>query len=337
MASIRKREGSWVADIRRSGHKSISKSFPTKTLAAEWARSIEHDMDANDYQDGRKLSGVTLGKVIDDYSEQVGRNKPFGKNKESVLAILKTELGMVPLSSLTAERLNTYIDDRMRRGAGGVTIAIDLTYLQGVLKTAAAIWKLPVDLMVVGESRARLKHLGVSTKSNHRERRPTDKEIADIKQFFAGKIRQKIPMGDIVDFAIATAMRQGEIIRLKWADLNEADRTIIIRNRKHPTKKEGNDQEVPLLGEAFAIVMRQPKISDRIFPTGEGTVSTLFPRACQANAIQDLHFHDLRHEGVTRLFEQGYTIEQVALVSGHLDWKMLKRYVQLRAKDLHRD
>lgn len=84
--------------------------------------------------------------------------------------------------------------------------------------------------------------------------------------------------------------------------------------------------------------MRQPRRDEagRIFPVTEGTISTIFPRACKKLGIEDLRLHDLRHEGVSRLFEQGYTIEQVALVSGHRDWKMLARYLHLKAKDLHR-
>jgi site-specific recombinase XerD len=66
------------------------------------------------------------------------------------------------------------------------------------------------------------------------------------------------------------------------------------------------------------------------------TITTIFPRAKNALGIEDLHFHDLRHEGVSRLFEQGYQIHEVALMSGHRDWKMLARYTQLKAKDLHR-
>lgn len=183
-----------------------------------------------------------------------------------------------------------------------------------------------------------MKYMGLSTKSKERERRPTDDEIARICAWFVAKgARQKVPMGDLIHFAIATAMRAGEITRLKWTDLNELHKTITIRDRKHPQEKEGNDQEVPLLGDAFAIVMRQPRTDDRIFPVADGTASSLFPRACNALGIVDLRFHDLRHEGISRLFEQGYRIEQVALVSGHRDWKMLFRYTQVKAKDLHRD
>jgi len=207
----------------------------------------------------------------------------------------------------------------------------------GVLKTAHELWGLPVDTTVTAVGRSSLKYLGLSAKSKERERRPTQKEIDDICLYFTTKVRQKVPMEDLILFAIDTAMRAGEIIGLKWDDINHTDKTIIIRDRKHPTEKTGNDQEVPLLGQSYQILMRQPRKDARIFPIANGTVSSLFPRACAVLKIIDLRFHDLRHEGVSRLFERGYTIEQVALVSGHRDWKMLSRYVQLRAKDLHRN
>jgi integrase len=338
MASIRKREGSWVAEVRRTGHKSISKSFPTKSLASEWARKVESEMDANLYQDNRSLNSITFGDLIDRYKVEIGAIRPFGKNKSAVINSLRDALGKVALSDLTADRLNEYVDGRRAGGAGGVTVSIDLTYLSGILKTASAIWRMPVNQVAVSDVRARLAHLGVSTKSKERTRRPTLDEIERLCTHFDNKgSRQKIPMSDLIRFAIASAMRLGEIIGLKWADLNEADRTIIIRNRKHPTEKMGNDQEVPLLGEAFDIVMRQLRHGDRIFPITDGTVSSIFPRARKALNIDDLTFHDFRHEGVSRLFEQGYAIEQVALVSGHRDWKMLARYTQIKAKDLHRD
>jgi integrase len=148
-------------------------------------------------------------------------------------------------------------------------------------------------------------------------------------------------MGEIIQFAIASAMRAGEIGGLRWDDLNERDKTILIRDRKDPQEKIGNNQTVPLLkiGEldAFEIVKRQPKTSELIFPWKFDTVSSIFPRACRALGIVDLHFHDFRHEGVSRLFEAGYQIQEVAIVSGHKDWAQLKRYTQLKAKDLHRE
>lgn len=336
MASIRKRENSWVADVRRKGHKSISKSFPTKTLAVEWARQIEAKMDAQDFKDGRALSAFTIADLIDRYRRDIEPVKPFGKNKDAVLNSLKEQLGGVSLPGLTGDRLMEHVRKRQAAKAGGVTIGVELTYLGGVLKVAKQLWGMPVSLDAISDARGKMKYLGLSTKSKERDRRPTEEEIEAICGWFENKQRQKVPMPDLIRFAIATAMRLGEIINLKWADLNEQDKTIIIRDRKHPTEKKGNDQEVPLLGDAFDIVMRQPRTEEKIFPVTDGTVSTLFPRACRALGIEDLRFHDLRHEGVSRLFEKKYSIEQVALVSGHRDWKMLARYTQIRAKDLHR-
>lgn len=338
MATITKRGTSWFAQIRRKGHKSISKSFSTKGMAAEWARKIERDMDTMDFQDGRLMSKVTLGELINKYIEEIGSVKPFGRNKAAVLAQLKATLGKLTLPELTADRLTEHIRSRHKAGAGGVTIGVELTYLGGIYRAAIQLWKMPIDVSTISAARANLRYMGLSTKSEERSRRPTTDEIDRICNWFKAKPRQKVPMPDLIRFAIESAMRAGEIINLKWADLNETDRTIVIRDRKHPTEKKGNDQEVPLLGTAFEIVKRQPKIEgeDRIFPVTDGTISSLFPRACKALGIEDLRFHDLRHEGVSRLFEQEYTIEQVALVSGHRDWKMLARYTQIRAKDLHR-
>ncbi len=229
-----------------------------------------------------------------------------------------------------------HIRKRSAAGAGGVTIAIELTYLGSVYKAARQLWNLSPNVEAITIARGNMHYLGLSTKSKERNRRPTPGEIAGICRWFDEKPRQKVPMSSLIRFAIATAMRAGEIITLKWVDLNESDRTITIRDRKHPQEKKGNDQEVPLLGDAFDIVMSQPRIDDRIFPVTNGTISTLFPRACLALGVEDLRFHDLRHEGVSRLFEQGYRIEQVALISRHRDWKMLARYTQIKAKDLHR-
>jgi len=337
MASIIKVGGKWRAQVRRKGFPVETRTFDAKAAAATWAARIESDMVAMRHSDTRIIAKMTLGELIDRYSKEIGSIKPFGRNKVSVLAILKERLGSKKLPALTVDVLMEHIRKRREEGAGGVTIGIDLSYLGSVLKTARNLWRLPVDLNAPVAARANLAYLGLSAKSKERERRPKPDELTLIYAHFAAKgSRQKIPMQDLIEFAMATAMRLGEIIRLRWADLNEDHRTIIIRDRKHPQEKVGNDQEVPLLGISFDIVKRQPVIDDRIFPITDGTVSSIFPRACTALGIVDLHFHDFRHEGVSRLFEQGYRMEQVMLVSGHRDPKMLMRYVQLRAKDLHR-
>ena len=118
---------------------------------------------------------------------------------------------------------------------------------------------------------------------------------------------------------------------------------LTIRDRKDPREKRGNDQRIPLLSvsgfDALALIEEQRSIraneDDRIFPYYHRSAGTAFTRACKDLAIKALHFHDLRHEGTSRLFEAGFAIEQVALVTGHKDWKMLRRYTHLKPESLH--
>jgi integrase len=118
---------------------------------------------------------------------------------------------------------------------------------------------------------------------------------------------------------------------------------LLIRDRKDPRKKKGNDQRIPLLDvsgyDACEIIEEQGRFSNiregRIFPYNGRSVGTAFRRQCKDLKIEDLHFHDLRHEGTSRLFEAGFSIEQVALVTGHKDWKMLRRYTHLKPETLH--
>jgi integrase len=152
-----------------------------------------------------------------------------------------------------------------------------------------------------------------------------------------------LPMSRIVRFAIATAMRQEEICRVTWSDFNARTKMLTIRDRKDPRAKKGNDQRIPLLAasgyDAVALIEEQRAIrgneDDRIFPYNHRSMGTSFTRAVSDLGIEDLHFHDLRHEGTSRLFEANYRIEQVALVTGHKDWKMLRRYTHLRPESLH--
>src|SRR3546814_5589652 len=135
-------------------------------------------------------------------------------------------------------------------------------------------------------------------------------------------------MGRIVRFALASAMRQEEISRIRWSDVDVEQRIVLVRDRKDPREKDGNDQWVPLLNlagfDALRLIRVQRKYDprgDRIFPYNPRSVGTAFRRACRALTIENLHFHDLRPEATSRLFEAGLRIEPVALVHGHRDWK----------------
>jgi integrase len=331
MGSIIAVKDKWRAQVRKKGHAVITKTFGKKILAEKWVRRIEGDIDA-----GRTgilaPSRETLGRLIDRYTDEIGRHKPFGRNKEGTLRLIKDHLAAVTVEELTPERIVEYIVDE--RDVSGVTALIDLTYLKGVLKVARALWKVNVQPSVVDDAREILKYMGRADRSNERDRRPTLEELNSIKGWFS-EHSSSLTI-DHIDFILDSCFRPpSEVINLRWVDVNHADKTILIRDRKDPRKKIGNNQIVPLLGQCYEIIKRQPKKGEFIFPATDGTWSSLFPRACADLKIVDLRLYDLRHEAISRLVESNkYSIPEMMLVSGHKDPKQLMRYTQLKAKNL---
>lgn len=281
--------------------------------------------------------GATFADLIDKYSETI--TKTQGRTKTATLAMLKREIGKVKLTSLNAVVLRDFIDRRETAGAGGVTIAADLSHISAVLKWARQARRIDINDRLGLEARASLSHRGLDTRSQERDREPTDDELTRLYAFWAGNPRQKIDMPMLCRFALATGMRQGEICGLQIEDINRSEKTVIIRDRKDPKNKQGNDQIVPLLPNAWAIV--EPLIADRtqgsVFNVRADSVSTAFTRACKnvEPAINDLHFHDLRHKATADFFRMGLDIPRVALMTGHKTWAMLRRYTSIKPADIH--
>ena len=105
---------------------------------------------------------------------------------------------------------------------------------------------------------------------------------------------------------------------------------VLVPDMKNPGEKNGNDVWCDLPPEALQLILSMPRRREEIFPYCGDTIGTNFTRACQFLEIIDLHLHDLRHDGISRLFEIGRNIPQVAAVSGHRSWSSLKRYTHLR-------
>jgi integrase len=337
MASIIKLNGRWRALVRKAGVYRCS-TFDTKGAARTWATKLEAEIDG--YRASGKFSAkrITLADLIQKHTAEVYPLKPYGVTKQRELAKIEREIGTLPAGMVTAADLTRYYGRRVTEGAGPVTISASLAYLGRVLRIARDLWHYDVPLEPIREARSALALVGRAGKSMRRDRRVTDAEIAKLTKHFRRKQQRSIPMADLIEFALASGMRLGEICRIEWKDYDSIKRIVIIRDRKHPQDKLGNDQRVPLLNatgyDAAAIIARQPRAAPRIFPVYDRSVSDLFRRAVADLKLEDLHFHDLRHEAISRLFEAGFRIEQVALVSGHRDWQQLRRYVHPRAEDL---
>ncbi len=357
MASVTPYKKQWRAFIRRQGHQR-SKIFPTKSQAQKWAREQEHQIDnVARVPAGLRLTFVDL---LDTYEQHVLK---MGRSKRRTLKSLRTTLGSRRLKELTTQVFLDFIRTRSAEGAGPATVSMDLTYVHTILKHGGAFANAQEAVLgpmaALAAARLTARHAGQLRAAEERDRRPTENELQRLYDHWSRRRRgfaPFIPLWEITTFAIATAMRLSEITRLTWRDIDEDQRTVMIRDRKHPSEKKGNDQVVPLLeghtrlfGEplsAWKIVLKQKEYlkarkefnpSGRVFPYSPHSISTMFTRAVKECGVDDLHFHDLRHEGVSRLFEAGYTIEQVALVSGHKDWKQLKRYTNIKASSLHRN
>jgi len=335
VATFRRRGKRWQAIIRKSGHPAAVKTFPNKAQAERWARITESDMDRQDWEDPTLLKDRTLDDVI----AAIGEQKTVTRAMQTAYNNLSTDLGTVTLSHLNAAEIAAFGRLRAKRDeAKPATVMLDLSYLQGLIKFARTHMRLPASTDAVTDARTILASESIAGKSKKRNRRPTDDELNKLEAYWTSpKYLRKatVPMWTLTEFAMATAMRLGEIVRIQWKDLDRKHKTVIIRDRKHPSEKAGNDMEVPLLPVAYFLLPDES--DDRIFPYNPRTVSTAFTRACLRLGIKDLRFHDLRHEGTSRLFESGYQIQEVAIFTGHRDWGMLRRYTNLKARDLHRD
>jgi integrase len=243
----------------------------------------------------------------------------------------------VRLADLSAVVLRDFIDRRVDAGAGGVTIAADLSFLSAVLKWGRHVRYLDLPDRLALDARASLRLRGLETRSAERDREPTDDELARLYAHWQANPRQRIDMVLLCRFALATGMRLGEIERLQVEDVNREARTVVIRERKDPRNKATNHQTVPLLPQAWALV--QPLLKDRtegrIFSFNAASASTAFTRACQALGIEGLHLHDLRHRATAEFFRMGLDIPRVALLTGHKTWAMLKRYTEIKPADVH--
>jgi hypothetical protein len=183
---------------------------------------------------------------------------------------------------------------------------------------------------VVCDAIALLWEDGILARSEQRSRRPTLEELDRILTLAARNKRQKLPLVILVAFAIFSARRLSEICGLRWEDVDFERKTVLVRDMKHPRKKKGNDVRCSLTDEAMAIIEAMPRTGEFIFPYDANSVGTAFHRHVQKAKIEDLHFHDLRHEGISRLFEMGWSAAFVAKVSGHRTSAMLDRYEHVK-------
>lgn len=338
MASItRLPSGRYRALIRKTGMPNRSETFDREADAKRWA--VMEEAKINMVRATGKATAdkaITFAHLVDDYIEFTDSVKPIGRSKRASLSAVKKAIGRVPVARLNLRVITDYAMARLKTGIVGATVAVDLSSIAAVMKYGRRNKHYDVDEKICYEVRDTVNDIS-NINSKERDRTIESEEIDKIFAAYAKKKRGFIPMPDLIRFAIATTLRQEEICKVRIEDLDFKGKTVLVRDRKDPREKDRNNSVVPLFPVAWDIVESHigDRKSGRIFPYNSRSVSASFTRVVAECGIDDLHFHDLRHTAITALFELGLTIEQVALLSGHKDWKMLKRYTHIKANHVH--
>ncbi|MGO8093166.1 site-specific integrase [Rhizobium leguminosarum] len=327
-----------------------AQTFDRKAAAKAWLKKRETELAEPGALERLKAKDPILADVIDEYIST--SLKAMGKTKAQCLRLIKkhpiaakrsSTIASPDISGFAKDMKNGWLPEgeedvfEAAAGTGEVrqpqTVGNYMSHLGSVFAIARPMWGYPLDKSAFDDAVTVTSRLGIVSRSQERDRRPTIAELDKLLGFFAErKLRtpQSSPMGKMILFAIFSARRQEEITVIRWDDYEPEHDRYLVRNMKHPGQKIGNDVWCTLLPEARAIIEGMPKTAAEIFPYNPGTISRNFTDACKMLGIEDLHFHDLRHDGISRLFELGWDIPRVSTVSAHRSWTSLKRYTHIR-------
>ena len=326
--------------IKRDGVVVIdeSETFSRKVLAVNWGKQRELDLQKPGAIERAQNGPSLLRDLIEIYLEKFpggGRTKIYDLRRLQTYAI----------AAIDARELNTghliqHIQWRLNPGKPFTackpqTANNDLVWLKLVLKTMSAHRGLKLDLGFIDEATQVLGDHGQITRSERRKRLPTSDELTRLTLHFVDRDARKgssVPMVALMWSAIYSARRLEELCGLRQADANLDAGTILVRDIKHPTKKAGNNHTANLPDAAVRMLRSRPA-GERFFDGfSHRSVSSAWQKACALLGIEDLHWHDLRHEAATRLFEQGLNIPQVAQITLHQSWDTLQRYSHLQPR-----
>jgi len=318
MAYFQERDnGTVTARIRRHGVMK-SETFTAKADAEAWARKVESEIERGLWRDSTEAERTTLAEALDRYEREKTGEKRGEVQERSVLRGLRDE----PLSRLTLARIRsadvaTMAERWKRAGLAPATVRRRLSVLSHVFATAAREWGMenlanPVALLKLPPLR------------NARERRVSDEEINAV---IAASNSALLP--PVMRLAVETAMRRGEIVGMRWEHVDLRRRVAHL-----PETKNGTSRDVPLSRAAGAVLEALPRRLDGcVFGCRQDVITQAFARACERAEIEDLRFHDLRHEATSRLAER-LEMHELMKVTGHKDPRMLARYYHPRAADL---
>jgi len=322
--------GNYRVQIRRHG-KSYSRTFLRKMDADRWERETIIKL-----QNGELISAaMTLGDALNKYLK-LNTVKKKGRKQETsrINCLLKNHPNLcnIDLTDLTPKDMTGYRDLRLQ-SVGPNSVRLELGIISSVLNEAKKEWHVPNMRNVVLEIKR------PSSKGTQRDRR-LEEDFCEEERLFDVVAKHRNPaMRSIIELAIFTAMRQGEILhKMYWQNINFFDDEKGIKRgvvRLEDTKSgthEVRSRNVPLSPSAVISLERYGiKKRGKVFKYTSSGFRSSWRQVKIKVGLHNFHFHDLRHEAVSRLFEQGLMVMAVASISGHSSFAMLKRYTHQKA------
>jgi integrase len=344
MASLRKRtvdgETRWDVTVTRQGAPRQSKTFSIKSAADRWARETEREIERGAWRSTGVAERLTVGALMTRYRDEILPAKRSAAGLQGVAnKIIRSNLGSLPLIALTTQRVAEYRDERLRTRAtnGGPfgkpqkhllstqTVRHEIALLKRGIDQGIREWGLylPAGNPV---SQVRLPPMG-----RPRDRRLTPDEYDRLLKTARASRCKILPTA--IELAVETAMRREELCSLAWVDVDLNRRVAHL----HLTKN-GEPRDVPLSTRSITLLSQLVRpIRGPVLGIKGGALSQAFRRVSERAKLEDLHWHDLRHEATSRLAERlGNDVMALAAVTGHKTLQMLKRYTHLRAEDLAR-
>ncbi len=330
MASLRKRNGKWQAQVRRAGYNPRSKSFHNRADAQRWIRQTEIELDrlALSY-DPATLEKMTVAELLTRYKNEITPHKRGHVNEAKRIDVfLREKWTGLTLARVTPQIFTQHRDKRLRSVKPG-TVIRELGMLHAIFEVARREWDIPIHENPLAKVRKPKAAAG-------RDRRLKDDELQALIEACTVGRRDWLEAGIL--FAIETGMRRGEILNVRLRDVN-FDRCLL----NIPETKTDVPRVIPLTDQAVEILKELSADRDepelRLFPTTANAFRLSWERckrraAIELPTIKDLRFHDLRHEAVSRFFELGLSVPEVAAISGHKDPRMLFRYTHLKPEDI---
>jgi len=317
MATLRKRGAKWHVQVRRSGQ-SQTRSFTHKVDADAWGRKTERDIDTGDLRTAAdQLGSITVGDLLRRYRDEVMIAKRSAHaEKYFIDRFLRHVIATSALARLSGSDISKYRDERLETVKGG-TVHRELAVLRHCFEVARKDWGIPLKSNPVAD-------ITMPSVGRPRNRRATEAELSALRHACTHPL-----LWSIITIAIETGMRRGEIVNIRWSDIDLDVGTLHI-----PVTKNGHPRTIPLTGRAMEVLRSLPKTDEQVFPMTGNAVRLAWVRLKNKAGVDGLRFHDLRHEAVSRFFEMGLSVPEVALISGHRDPRMLFRYTHLKAENI---